>query len=118
MAQNRLPAAVEAEKLRLQAPRNEAAEATRSPVIGSLAGDEATVAGQDLVEVDPAVSKGKPVIRGTRVPVHLVVGNLAGGASIEEAMAAYGITEEQVRACLALAAEILSEEEFLALSRG
>ncbi|MEW6045946.1 MAG: DUF433 domain-containing protein [Bacillota bacterium] len=73
---------------------------------------------RDLIEVNPAVLKGKPVIRGTRVPVHLVVGNLAGGASIEEVTAAYAITEEQVRACLALAAEILNEEEFLALSRG
>ncbi|WP_405001286.1 DUF433 domain-containing protein [Geochorda subterranea] len=45
------------------------------------------MAWQDLVEVNPAVLKGKPVLRGTRVPVHLVVGNLAGGASVEEVMA-------------------------------
>ncbi|MEW6048021.1 MAG: DUF433 domain-containing protein [Bacillota bacterium] len=35
------------------------------------------MAWQDLLEVNPAVVKGKPVIRGTRVPVHLVVGKLA-----------------------------------------
>ncbi|WP_405001367.1 DUF433 domain-containing protein [Geochorda subterranea] len=65
-----------------------------------------------------ALLRGKPVIRGTRVPVHLVVGRLATGASIEEVAAAYGSTDEQVRACPALAAEIFSEKGFLALSRG
>lgn len=48
-------------------------------------------------------------IQHCRVPVHLVGGNLAGGASVEEVTAAYAITEEQVRACLALAAEILTD---------
>ncbi|MEW6047719.1 MAG: DUF433 domain-containing protein [Bacillota bacterium] len=76
-------------------------------MIESLAGDEATMAWQDLIEVNPAVLKGKPVIRGTRVPVHLVVGNLAGGASIADVTAAYAITEEQVRAYLTLAGHSL-----------
>jgi uncharacterized protein (DUF433 family) len=44
------------------------------------------------VVVDPAVRFGKPVIRGTRVPVDLVVGKLAGGMTPEEVAAEYGLT--------------------------
>ena len=36
------------------------------------------------IVLDPAVSHGKPVIRGTRVPVTVVVGSLAGGMTFEE----------------------------------
>lgn len=45
----------------------------------------------DHIEVNPSILRGKPVVRGTRVPVHLVVGNLAGGATIEEVMEAYAL---------------------------
>ena len=38
----------------------------------------------DRIVVDPAICHGKPVIRGTRVPVAIVVGSLAGGMSFEE----------------------------------
>jgi len=57
------------------------------------------------ITVDPAIQGGKPVIRGTRMPVHIVVGSLAGGMSIEEVCQEYYLTEEQVRAALGYAAE-------------
>jgi uncharacterized protein (DUF433 family) len=63
------------------------------------------------VVVDPAVCAGKPVIRGTRVPVALVIGKLAGGLSFEELMAEYALTEADIRAALAYAAQVLSAEE-------
>jgi uncharacterized protein (DUF433 family) len=63
------------------------------------------------VVVDPAVCGGKPVIRGTRVPVALVIGKLAGGLSFEELMAEYALTEADIRAALAYAAQVLSAEE-------
>lgn len=70
---------------------------------------------RDQIEINPNIKGGKPVIRGTRVPVEVVVGALAGGASLEEVTTAYAITVEQVQACLAFAAEILREEQFLAV---
>lgn len=38
----------------------------------------------DRINIDPAVCHGKPVIRGTRVPVAIVLGSLAGGMAYEE----------------------------------
>ena len=54
---------------------------------------------------------GKPVIEGTRVPVDLIVGKLAGGMSASELAAEYGITVADVQAALAYAASVLAEEE-------
>lgn len=70
---------------------------------------------QDRIAVDPQVMGGKPVIKGTRVPVQVIVGSLAGGSSTEEVCEGYGITEEDVRAALAYAAEVLSQERLHAL---
>jgi uncharacterized protein (DUF433 family) len=63
------------------------------------------------VVVDPAVRFGKPVINGTRVPVEVVIGKLAGGMSVEAVADEYGITEDDVRAALRYAAQVLASEE-------
>lgn len=63
------------------------------------------------VVVDPSVRFGKPVIEGTRVPVELIVGKLAGGMSDAEVAEEYGITLEDVRAALGYAAQVLASEE-------
>jgi uncharacterized protein (DUF433 family) len=63
------------------------------------------------VVVDPAVRFGKPVIRGTRVPVELVVGKLAGGMAPEEVAAEYGLTVADVRATLRYAATVVASGE-------
>jgi uncharacterized protein (DUF433 family) len=60
---------------------------------------------EKLIEINPRIKGGKPVIKGTRVPVEVIVGVLAGGASWEEVGEAYEVTLEQVRACLALLRE-------------
>jgi len=70
---------------------------------------------EKLIEINPRVKGGKPVIKGTRVPVEVIVGALAGGASWEEVGEAYEVTLEQVRACLAFAAQMLAEETFVAV---
>jgi uncharacterized protein (DUF433 family) len=70
---------------------------------------------QDQIEINLNIKGGKPVIKGTRVPVEVVVGAVAGGASWEEITEAYAITVEQVQSCLAFATEILREEQFLAV---
>lgn len=70
---------------------------------------------REQIEINPKIKSGKPVIKGTRVPIEVIVGALAGGASLEEVSKAYAVTREQVQACLAFAAEILREEQFVAL---
>ena len=66
----------------------------------------------DRIVIDPAVQHGKPVVRGTRVPVARIVGGLAGGMSFDEVCEEYGITAEDVRAALDYAARLLDKEEF------
>jgi uncharacterized protein (DUF433 family) len=63
------------------------------------------------ITVDPKVKFGKPIITGTRVPVDLIVGKIAGGMSIEEVMQEYDLKHEQVQAALKYAAELVSSEE-------
>jgi uncharacterized protein (DUF433 family) len=71
----------------------------------------------DRIEIDPAVMLGKPVIRGTRIPVELVLRKLAEGATTEELLDAYPrLSAEDVRAALAYAADTIAHEAVLALS--
>ncbi len=71
---------------------------------------------EEYITIDPKVRGGKPVIKGTRVPVELIVSSLAGGADSDELIAAYEISREQIQACLGFAAQILVQEQFVALS--
>lgn len=66
----------------------------------------------DRIVIDPKVQHGKPVIRGTRVPVARIVGGLAGGMSLEEVQEEYGVTAEDVRAALDFAGRLVDEQQF------
>jgi uncharacterized protein (DUF433 family) len=68
------------------------------------------------IEVDESVRFGRPVIAGTRVPADLVVGKLAGGMTVDEVAAEYGLAHEDVLAALAYAAQTLAEERVRAVS--
>ena len=59
---------------------------------------------------DLAILGGEAVIKGTRVPVSLILGHLAGGMSKEEIKYEYDLTEEDVRAALGYAAKRIGEE--------
>ena len=63
------------------------------------------------IVVDEHVRFGKPVIKGTRVPVAQVVRHLAAGDSMNTVMEEYNLSEEDVRAALAYAASVLDNEE-------
>ena len=65
----------------------------------------------DQVVIDPKVCHGKPVLRGTRMPVSLVVGSLAGGMDFEDVEREYGLTRNQIRAALKFAGELVEQEE-------
>ena len=69
----------------------------------------------EQVTVDPGVQGGAPVIRGTRVPVSVLVEAVAAGDDIGEVAAAYRVSPEQVRAALAYAAHVIRGERSIAL---
>jgi uncharacterized protein (DUF433 family) len=76
---------------------------------------------QDLlrrISVDPNVCFGKPCIRGHRVWVSLILDMLAEGMSVAEILANYpGLTEQDVRACIAYASE-MSRERYVDIAHG
>jgi len=61
--------------------------------------------------IDPMVRHGKPVIKGTRVPIDVILGSLASGMSIDEVAKEYGITKKDVLATIEYAAKLVSKEE-------
>ena len=69
----------------------------------------------DRIIIDPKIQHGKPVIRGTRVPVSRIVGGLAGGMSFGEIEREYEVSDEDIRAALEFANELVEKEEFHAL---
>jgi uncharacterized protein (DUF433 family) len=67
------------------------------------------------ISVNEKIRFGKPVITGTRVPIDLVLGKLAGGMTYEEIMAEYEIAREDILAVLDYAAKTISCEEIRAI---
>lgn len=66
----------------------------------------------ERIEIDATRLGGKPVVRGSRVPVELVVEMVADGWSEERIRASYPtLTEADIRACLHYAAALLREEK-------
>jgi uncharacterized protein (DUF433 family) len=60
----------------------------------------------DRIAIDPAVRFGKPCVRGTRIAVGDVLGYLAAGTSEDELLTDFPqLTRDDIRACLAYAAE-------------
>ena len=58
------------------------------------------------IVLDPTVAHGRPIIRGTRLPVSIVVGSLAGGMTFEEVQREYDITAADIRAALEFVANL------------
>jgi uncharacterized protein (DUF433 family) len=64
------------------------------------------------IEINPKVMLGKPVIRGTRIPVELLLRKLSEGASEGDLLDAYpALKPEDIKAALAYAAETIAHEE-------
>jgi uncharacterized protein (DUF433 family) len=70
------------------------------------------------IVTDASIHHGAPVISGTRVPVSIVIGSLAGGMSLEEVMAEYELRKEQVEAALAYAALLVAQTAAVPLGGG
>ena len=67
------------------------------------------------IEADENVRFGKPVIKGTRVPVDLILAKLAGGMTYEEVMVEFEIKKEDILAVLKYASKHLADEEIKAV---
>ena len=66
------------------------------------------------IELDPKILRGKPVIKGTRIPVHLIVELMASGMSETEVLKEYPtLTREDVRAALKYASSVVRQEEVI-----
>jgi uncharacterized protein (DUF433 family) len=71
-----------------------------------------TMATADRIVIDPAIAQGKPIIRGTRIPVTMVVGSLAGGMSFEDVQREYDLSADDIRAALKFVGELAEQESF------
>ena len=60
---------------------------------------------EERITLDPKTMGGKAVVKGTRVPVQVILGSLSGGGTMDQVCEGYGITAEDVQAALAYAAE-------------
>jgi uncharacterized protein (DUF433 family) len=71
----------------------------------------------ERIEINLGVMQGKPVIRGTRVPVELLLRKLAEGASTTDLLDAYPqLSADDIRAALDYAADAIAHETVVALS--
>ncbi|HEX9758405.1 MAG TPA: DUF433 domain-containing protein [Nitrospiria bacterium] len=70
----------------------------------------------DRIEVNPKVMMGKPVIRGTRITVELILRKLSEGATLTDLLDAYPrLTREDIQAAIGYAADTLAHEETVIL---
>jgi len=68
------------------------------------------------ITVDPKVRFGKPVVKNTRVPVDLVLGQLASGMNFDEVCREYEIKRKDILAVLAYAAKMAENEQVRAIA--
>ena len=74
---------------------------------------------QERISVDPLVSHGKACIRGTRIPVSVILDNLAAGQTDTDILKSYpSLTSADIRAAIAYAAEIAREVEGAFAAKG
>jgi len=78
-----------------------------------------TVTPNNRIEINPDIMLGKPVIKGTRIPIELIVRKLGEGASVEDLLDAYpNLKKEDIQAALIYAADTLANEMTIYLDTG
>ena len=72
---------------------------------------------QDRIVIEPDLHHGDPCIKGTRIPVAMIVGSLPDGNTFKQILEAYPqLTNEDILAALAYAAEIMHQDYFIPLA--
>ena len=67
---------------------------------------------EEHITIDPAILVGKPVIKGTRLSVDFIIDLLAQGWTDSEILRNYpGLEQDDIRACLAYAGEMMRSEK-------
>ncbi|MEX2750303.1 MAG: DUF433 domain-containing protein [Candidatus Freyarchaeota archaeon] len=73
---------------------------------------------EDII-VDPNIMAGKPIIRGTRIPVDAILRRIADGMTIAEILEEYpNLTKEKVKAALEYAERIVRGEDIIPIVKG
>ena len=67
------------------------------------------------ITINPDIHHGTAIITGTRVPVTIVVGSLAGGMTMAELMEEYELTQAQIQAALTYAADLVQQTTVVSL---
>nr|QNO52759.1 hypothetical protein KDAIOKAM_00028 [Methanosarcinales archaeon ANME-1 ERB6] len=68
---------------------------------------------EDRIIIDPEVRHGKPIIKGTRVPVDIILGSLASGMELKEVAAEYVVKREDILAAVEYATKVVAKEEII-----
>lgn len=69
---------------------------------------------KERIASDPDIMLGKPVIKGTRITIKLILRKLSEGMVIEELLEAYPhLTKEDIFAALSYSADVISQEELI-----
>ncbi len=69
-----------------------------------------------MITRDPKILQGKPIIKGTRIAVELVMRKLANGYTIDQILKNYPqLTLEQIYACFEYSANVISDEQTIEL---
>jgi uncharacterized protein (DUF433 family) len=72
----------------------------------------------ERIEINPRVMLGKPVIRGTRIPVELILRKLSEGASEADLLDAYPtLTRDDIHAAMRYAADMIAHEEVVLIGK-
>ncbi|MFM7888372.1 MAG: DUF433 domain-containing protein [Pseudanabaena sp.] len=71
----------------------------------------------NAITINTEIQHGKPVLRGTRIPIAIIIGSLAGGMSYEEVIQEYAVTQDQILASLAYFAELLNYENIYPMEK-
>ena len=73
---------------------------------------------RDYIVSDPEILVGKPALKGTRLSVDLILDRLADGWTAEDLFQAYPrLTPEALQAVFAFAAEVLKDEDYVAIAK-
>jgi uncharacterized protein (DUF433 family) len=71
---------------------------------------------RERIIINPQIHRGVPCIKGTRVPVSVLVGSIADGDSVSDLLAAFPhLTEADVHAALRFVAEAVNQADFIPL---
>jgi uncharacterized protein (DUF433 family) len=81
--------------------------------------EDRTMKANEFIEIRPDIMLGKPVIKGTRIPVELIIRKLGEGGTVEDVIDGYPtLTKEKIMAALIYAADLLGNEKIVFLKTG